>query len=258
MELAKWIEDTIYTVYRRYDLKGCKKQQERLKRLCVDEVNSHKGIKDTIKDNNQMEYFVIQMALENMIVSDNKEIPKSESLLAFEKRQKEEWDKCVKLLRGIWNSEDTRILGEKLVCTFFKEAESDDEAYDKKGLHAIQNICNGNIDFLLMTLCGWSLKTLMIKAKIMKDTELEYHDEIIDAIYASTEDDYPYIERYKCKINMKTFEVFDIECVGKSSVKYYDNGRDEWIEIGDDIYPLYPKDESEGLPYHVFWYGENE
>lgn len=71
MVWPRWIEDTIYSLYRQYGLKGCKQQQDRLKSICVNELNSHEGIKEAIKDSGQMEYFIIQMALGNLIVFES-------------------------------------------------------------------------------------------------------------------------------------------------------------------------------------------
>ena len=71
---SRAIEDTIYSIYHRYDIQGNKKVMERLKAICMNELNQHPSIKDEIirtgKENNNtykiIEYFVIQMALENV------------------------------------------------------------------------------------------------------------------------------------------------------------------------------------------------
>jgi len=239
MVWSRWVEDTIYSLYRQYDLKGCKEQQDRLKSLCVNELNSHKGIKEAIKDSGQMEYFIIQMALENLNVCED-----VKEMFEFERKQKEEMENCTKMLRSIVSSEDSHILGARFAATFFKEVASDDETYDKIGFHAMQDIYNNNIGSLFISLCGWSLKSLMIKANLMKDVKLEYHDEVIEAVYVTkAEENDDIVHKHTCKINMKTFEVFDIECDA------YEDGANE-----EDCL----KDECECLPYHVFWYGDDE
>lgn len=260
MVWSRWVEDTIYSLYRRYDLKGCKEQQDRLKSLCVNELNSHEGIKEAIKDSGQMEYFIIQMALENLIVCEDEKMAEVKEMFEFERKQKEEMENCTKMLRSIVRSEDSHILGTRFAATFFKEAASDDETYDKIGFHAMQDIYNNNIGSLFISLCGWSLKSLMIKANLMKDVKLEYHDEVIEAVYVTkAEENDDIVHKHTCKINMKTFEVFDIECDAyEDGANEKDCLKDEWIEINGDIYPLYPQDESECLPYHVFWYGDDE
>jgi hypothetical protein len=63
---SRFVEDTIYSLYRRYDIQGLTKQQEKLKKICMNELNSHEEIKNNIKDQNQLEFFILQMALENI------------------------------------------------------------------------------------------------------------------------------------------------------------------------------------------------
>lgn len=63
---SRWVEDIVYSLYYKYDIAGQKEQQARLKTICMNELNSYKEIKNNIKDQKQLEYFIIQMALENM------------------------------------------------------------------------------------------------------------------------------------------------------------------------------------------------
>ena len=62
----RWVEDMIYSIFRRYDIKDKEEQQKKLKRICMNELNSHPDIKDTIRADSQLEFFIIQMALENI------------------------------------------------------------------------------------------------------------------------------------------------------------------------------------------------
>ena len=71
MVWSRWVEDIIYQIYYRYDLKGLTDQQERLKSRCLHELKEHPEIKDAIKTNSQMEHFVIQIALENIAEGEN-------------------------------------------------------------------------------------------------------------------------------------------------------------------------------------------
>ena len=43
--------------------KGKTEQQKNLKSICMNELNSHPDIKDAIKTESQLEFFIIQMAL---------------------------------------------------------------------------------------------------------------------------------------------------------------------------------------------------
>lgn len=66
MVWSRWVEDTIYSLYRRYDIKGLDEQQKKLKNICMNELNAHEAIKNEIKNDSQLEFFIIQMALENL------------------------------------------------------------------------------------------------------------------------------------------------------------------------------------------------
>ena len=61
----KRIEDAIFEVYRKYDL-GLKENQEKLKRICMDDILAHIHLKDEIKEDWQLEFYVIQTALMNI------------------------------------------------------------------------------------------------------------------------------------------------------------------------------------------------
>ena len=66
MVWSRWVGDMIWLIYRQYDIKGLKEQQSKLKNICMHELNTHEGIKKEITNNAQMQYFIIQMALENL------------------------------------------------------------------------------------------------------------------------------------------------------------------------------------------------
>ena len=42
------------------------KQMKKLKSICMNEINSHPGLKDTLTNDKNIEYFIIQMALESI------------------------------------------------------------------------------------------------------------------------------------------------------------------------------------------------
>lgn len=66
MVWSRRVEDMIYHIYYMYGCKSRTKQMEDLKHICMNEINSHEGLKDTLKDDKSLEYFIIQMALENI------------------------------------------------------------------------------------------------------------------------------------------------------------------------------------------------
>ena len=63
---SRKIEDIIYHIFYVYDIKNNKNAQEKLKRLCINELNSHPSLKEELKTDKQVEFFVMQMALENI------------------------------------------------------------------------------------------------------------------------------------------------------------------------------------------------
>ena len=66
MVWSRKIENIIYNIFYQYDIHGLKEQQEKLKSLCIQELNAHPEIKQEIKTDKQLEYFVMQVALENV------------------------------------------------------------------------------------------------------------------------------------------------------------------------------------------------
>lgn len=66
MVWSRQVEDMIYHMYYMYGCKNNVKQMENLKRICMNEINAHEGLKDTLKGDKSLEYFIIQMALENI------------------------------------------------------------------------------------------------------------------------------------------------------------------------------------------------
>ena len=66
MVWSRRVEDMIYHIYYMYGCKSQTKQMEDLKHICMNEINSHEGLKETLKEDKSLEYFIIQMALENI------------------------------------------------------------------------------------------------------------------------------------------------------------------------------------------------
>lgn len=67
MVWKEWsIKGIVYHIFRKYDLKNFNKGQEYMTRICENELKEHPKIRDQIKTQKQLEFFVIQMALENI------------------------------------------------------------------------------------------------------------------------------------------------------------------------------------------------
>lgn len=66
MVWSRWIEDTIYHIFYVYDIKSHAESQSKLKALCIKELNAHPSIKEEIKTDNQLKFFIMQIALENL------------------------------------------------------------------------------------------------------------------------------------------------------------------------------------------------
>lgn len=160
--------------------------------------------------------------------------------------------------------------------TIKQEIYTDEEAYDRVGRFLLEAILNNNVEDTVMALCGWCIETLFEKARVIPDTKVKFYDSPLDANIASV--DINGKEYFTpCKVNMQTFEVYDIqhEIVHENGDKVSNNA--EIIEeciIFDDMedyrFPLKPKDEvfgpncyqdDEELDYSEitsYWYGENE
>ena len=63
---SRKIEDMIYHIYYMHDCQNQTKQMEKLKSICINEINSHPELKQALTDDKAIKYFIIQMALENI------------------------------------------------------------------------------------------------------------------------------------------------------------------------------------------------
>lgn len=162
-----------------------------------------------------------------------------------------------KIIEHQLNAEDYGNRCESFAKTFFEEINTDDEVLHKKGYHMLKAILDNDMDAFSIAACGWSIKSLLVKAYLMKDTEVIFYDEPIEAEFVSIWDG-GYECRTRCKVNLQTFEVYDVE-VSKSSEKSFNELEEEYIEIEGLMFKVVPKDEAESIGNDiVFWYGENE
>lgn len=133
------------------------------------------------------------------------------------------------------------------------EMETDDEPFDKKGYHLCKDLI---ADDALISICGWSLESLLKKAGLMHDYDAEFYPEPIDAkIIAVTINDIEYIA--DCLVNMQTFEVYNIKHELDQLSEDEPEIKCEYIEINEHRFPVYPYDEGKDSITR-FWYGENE
>jgi len=58
-----------------------------------------------------------------------------------------------------------------LIETIVAEIDTDDESYWKKGIYLLTAYLENDIDDILISLTGWSMKSLLIKAGLILDDE---------------------------------------------------------------------------------------
>lgn len=159
---------------------------------------------------------------------------------------------------------ESRESSENLINAFYQEWESDDEPFKKKARQLAKAVLDRDADGILIALCGWSVQSLLKKARLMRDEDAEFYQEPENAIFVMVDiNDNRYLHR--CKVNMQTFEVYDIDpnaCdVLRSSPDAELHESDEIVEeylVMDDVpFPVAPEDEAKSK-CSVFWYGENE
>lgn len=64
---------------------------------------------------------------------------------------------------------DSRM--ERLIEAIMKEMDSDDEPWRRKGNNLLNAYQHNDAEGMLLALCGWSIRTLMVKAGILRDLE---------------------------------------------------------------------------------------
>lgn len=65
MVWSRKIEDVIYHLFYKYDIHGNEDAQKKLKNICINVLNFNPDIKSELKTDKDIEFFVIQIALEN-------------------------------------------------------------------------------------------------------------------------------------------------------------------------------------------------
>lgn len=60
---------------------------------------------------------------------------------------------------------------ERLAEAFLDSVNTDDESLDKIGYFLLKAFLDDDVDGAVIALCGWSIETLLIRAKILPDTQ---------------------------------------------------------------------------------------
>lgn len=83
------------------------------------------------------------------------------------------------LLENTPEDEHERL--EALMEAVVSEMETDDEPWSKKGRQLLMAVAANNAENVLISLCGWSLDSLAKRAMIIRDPEMMFHDEPVEA-----------------------------------------------------------------------------
>lgn len=158
--------------------------------------------------------------------------------------------------------------------TVKQEIANDDAKYESIGLYMLHALSGNNAEDVLLSVSGWYSETLLSKARIIPDVRKLFYSEPLNANIVSVDiSGKEYLT--PCKVNMQTFEVYDIQTVFEGCDEISNDAEivEEHI-IFDDMedyrFPLKPKDEvfdpdcydestefdySEVISY---WYGESK
>ena len=96
--------------------------------------------------------------------------------------------------------------------TIKQEIASDEDTYESIGYNLLKALLTDDADDILVALCGWYVDTLLAKARIVPDTKVYFYDSPLYANIVSVDiSGKEYLT--PCKVNMQTFEVYDIQTV---------------------------------------------
>lgn len=79
-------------------------------------------------------------------------------------------------VREIMQSDDCMKSCEDLAEAFFDSVNTDAEPYGRIGFYLLRAFLEDDVNDAMIALCGWSLESLMVKAKIFPDTEHIFYD----------------------------------------------------------------------------------
>lgn len=142
---------------------------------------------------------------------------------------------------------------ERFMDTLYAEIQSDEEPFDKKARLMLSAVLADNATDVILNLCGWTPYSLLKKAGLVPDVDGQFHERIKEAEFVSLWDGERTEIATKCKVNMETFEVFDIERSEDDEVEVCDGEYVRFNKDPEQQYPVFRKEELQE-PIVNFWY----
>lgn len=97
--------------------------------------------------------------------------------LEFKRKNLQESKESAKACQTVLENNSSGPLCARFVKTFVEEFESNTESYRKVGFHLLSRYAEASpevrmaIENVFIDLCGWSFHTLLVKARLLDDTE---------------------------------------------------------------------------------------
>lgn len=159
------------------------------------------------------------------------------------------------VISEIYENSDYSCYRKAFANALLESIRTDDEKPERMGRYIMKAIKENSFDDFVIALCGWSLKSLMQQAYILRDDDCKFHDEIIDAKLIVVLDG-DVREELSCKVNTKTREVYDIDrdCDGSKGNVDFDDSI-EYISIEEIDFPVV-SEKFKSVNSLVFWYGD--
>ena len=159
------------------------------------------------------------------------------------------------VISEIYENSDYSCYRKAFANALLESIRTDDEKPERMGRYIMKAIKENSFDDFVIALCGWSLKSLMQQAYILRDDDCKFHDEIIDAKLIVVLDG-DVREELSCKVNTKTREVYDIDRDfegSKGKVDFDDSI--ECVSIEEIDFPVVSEKFKSDNPL-AFWYGD--
>lgn len=144
---------------------------------------------------------------------------------------------------------------ERFMDALYAEIQSDEEPFDKKARLMLSAVLADNAKDVILNLCGWTPYSLLKKARLVPDVDGQFHNRIEEAEFVSIWNDETTEIVTKCKVNMETFEVFDIEQSDSYEVEVCDGEYVRFNKDPEQQYPVFRKEELQE-PIINFWYDD--
>ena len=79
-------------------------------------------------------------------------------------------------VREVMQGDNCMEMCEALADAFFDSVNTDNEPYRKIGFYLLKAFLEDDVNNAMIALCGWSLESLMVKAKLLPDVEHIFYD----------------------------------------------------------------------------------